>query len=330
MARFINRTNANTLLSAIITCAIVAIGTIVFPTVAQAADEANQAPTIIGGEEAENIYPWTVALVKIGSKSTTERQFCGGTLIDSEWVLTAAHCVYRSGRMRSPSSFNIVLGVSHLSSGQGEEVKIAKVIPHPEYDTETNNMDIALLRLERSVSYPTIEMGNAALLDEQAQTQLLTLGWGTTEYVERSDVLLQVNVPFVDAETCNSVYTAYGYAILDGMICAGYAEGGKDACSGDSGGPLVAPAEYNAAGEVQEWVLVGVVSWGAGCARANAYGVYADVGFIADWATEQIENYEIVEVIANVETEEVESYSVAPEVISAQASKTVVFLPFIQ
>jgi len=91
--------------------------------------------------------------------------------------------------------------------------------------------------------------------------------------------LQEVDVPIVSNATCN---TSYGGEITANMICAGYAQGGKDACYGDSGGPLFVPDETGTG-----WVQVGVVSWGEGCALPNYYGVYARVSRYQSW----IESY---------------------------------------
>ena len=100
------------------------------------------------------------------------------------------------------------------------------------------------------------------------------VGWGTTS-PRRSNVRMQVEVPIVSRSTCKHAYS--GYRTIDNsMICAGYAEGGKDSCAGDSGGPMVCD-------EDNKFFLEGVVSWGRGCARPGFYGVYANVRHFKDW-----------------------------------------------
>lgn len=106
------------------------------------------------------------------------------------------------------------------------------------------------------------------------KVNLTTAGWGrTSEGGSSSDALLKVEVPFVSANKCSA---SYPNQITDRMICAGFDEGGKDSCQGDSGGPLVK-------GNGSSRVLVGVVSWGEGCARPGKYGVYSKVSSVIDW-----------------------------------------------
>ncbi|KAJ4432547.1 hypothetical protein ANN_21170 [Periplaneta americana] len=105
-----------------------------------------------------------------------------------------------------------------------------------------------------------------------AGTSAVVSGWGTTsEGGSASTTLRQVAVPIVSDSSCNSAYSSYG-GITARMICAGYTSGGKDACQGDSGGPLVANGK-----------LIGIVSWGAGCARPNYPGVYTKVSALRSW-----------------------------------------------
>ena len=111
--------------------------------------------------------------------------------------------------------------------------------------------------------------------DNDPNNRCFVSGWGTLSYGGNSPEILQwVEVPAVTNDICNQ---AYYNSITDAMICAGYAEGGKDSCQGDSGGPFVCLNNDN------EAILTGIVSFGSGCAYAGYYGVYARVTKILGW-----------------------------------------------
>lgn len=106
--------------------------------------------------------------------------------------------------------------------------------------------------------------------------KLIVTGWGVTETGETSSVLKKAEVPYVTNSTCNEP-TSYGGKILNMMMCAGEREGGIDSCQGDSGGPLVKGSN------AEDAILVGIVSFGEGCASRLKYGVYTRVGSERDW-----------------------------------------------
>ncbi len=233
-------------------------------------------PKIVGGTEAEpNEFPYIVSL------HASYGHICGGSLIAPNWVLTAAHCVSGSSPQR------VYIGLHDQRDKSGAEVIGVKTrIRHPQYNRMSMDYDFALLELERSSSYPWVDINTEelAISDEPGQEIMsTTAGWGETRQsmiLGAADRLQKVDVPLVSHETCSN---AYPRGVTERMICAGYPEGQKDACYGDSGGPLIV---RDAEGVVK---LVGVVSWGEGCARPNKYGVYSKVNAVVDWIQETVQ-----------------------------------------
>jgi len=238
-------------------------------------------PTIISGTiAAPGAWPWQAALVLNSALSASAGQFCGGSLISRDFVLTAAHCTnnYTAAQIR------VVLGRNLLSGPGGQEIQVSEIIQHPDYDPITTDNDIALLRLETPATLNAkvqpiaiATSGHAA----QFRTDVLATvtGWGNINagpIPDYPDELYQAQVPIVDQATCVANYAVNNQLVTDNMICAGWPQGGTDSCQGDSGGPLAVP---NGAG----WLLAGVVSWGRGCAEPNYPGVYARVSRFANY-----------------------------------------------
>jgi len=222
---------------------------------------------IVGGQETEvHEYPWQVGLVSRNGRSP----WCGGTLISSTHVLTAAHCTDGS----AASSIRVILGEHNIADSDFNRVDVAEIINHPNYDSSTTDNDYAILRLANPVTF-TNEVSPACLPADLSNTfagVLATVtGWGTlSSGGSQPTVLQEVDVTVTTNAVCNN---AYG-SITANMICA--ADSGKDSCQGDSGGPMIAPENGRQA-------LIGVVSWGRGCAWEGFPGVYARVTEKMDW-----------------------------------------------
>jgi trypsin len=227
---------------------------------------------IVGGTvAAAGEYPFIVSL-----QSTSGSHFCGGTLVNGNTVVTAAHCSVG----QSAGSVQIRAGTLTRNAG-GTVARVSRIVVHPSYSASTYSNDVAVWKLSTTIpTSSTISYASLAASgsDPAAGSAASVAGWGTTSSGGSSlpVELRRVDVPIISRSACQSQYGTS--AITSTMVCAGLNTGGKDSCQGDSGGPLVNASKQ----------LIGIVSWGNGCALANYAGVYARVGALRTWIDSQL------------------------------------------
>lgn len=224
-------------------------------------------------------YPWVVSIVLPEESSNVVAHQCGGSVIASNWVLTAAHCVVDKETDKS-IQVDVLTGTVDLTEA-GQRIPVMGLpIVHSGWNRSTYENDLALLKLGRAVDSAPVDV-----LKPQDETRLAApetmaeiAGWGYTIEGGRVSAELQwAHVPIVDQDVCKA---SFGDAIKPTMICAGYEDGRVDACQGDSGGPLAVK------GNQGQYILVGVVSWGKGCARPKKFGVYTRTSKYSGWISQ--------------------------------------------
>ncbi|XP_063705416.1 trypsin-1 [Culicoides brevitarsis] len=234
---------------------------------------------IIGGVPTGlNEYPWVARLVYDG-------QFhCGASVLNQDYVLSAAHCVYRLKR----NKIRVVLGDHNQFSTTDTSAKMRAVISikkHKGFDTSSYNNDIALLKLRKPITFSR-SIRPICLpkeYSEYAGNTGIVAGWGrTSEGGSLPAEIQKVEVPILSNQECKSMkYKAS--RITSNMLCAGGKTSNKDSCQGDSGGALV----VNKGGKHE---IVGIVSWGIGCGRKMYPGVYTRVANYIKWIKNNLED----------------------------------------
>nr|XP_021408295.1 acrosin [Lonchura striata domestica] len=235
---------------------------------------------IVGGTGAlPGAWPWIVSIQHPWIPGL--KHLCGGSLISTQWVLTAAHCF---DEVTDISRLYVVIGATQLTQpGPGAQVRSVKqVLMHQYYNPVDMSYDIALMELDHPVQCsPYIQL--ACVPDITLKVSELqncwVAGWGATAARGRktSDHLQEAKVQLIDVQLCNSSRW-YSGKIHTHNLCAGYPQGLIDTCQGDSGGPLMCQEKNS-----DYWWVIGITSWGKGCARARRPGIYISTQYFHDW-----------------------------------------------
>nr|XP_033806350.1 coagulation factor X [Geotrypetes seraphini] len=227
---------------------------------------------IIGGNACKpGECPWQALLVNENNEG-----FCGGTILASNFVLTAAHCINQT------KYFKVIVGEVDIQKKEGTESvhTVDRVLMHNNFFKKTYNNDIALIKLKDPITFspyripaciPNVDFANEVLMKMK---EGVVSGFGRLHEKGRQATVLQVlQVPYVERSKC---IESSNFDITANMFCAGFEQEVKDACQGDSGGPHVTLYK-------DTYFVTGIVSWGEGCAQQGKFGVYTKVSKFIKW-----------------------------------------------
>ncbi|CAF0822574.1 unnamed protein product [Rotaria sp. Silwood1] len=233
-------------------------------------------PKIVGGVEAERgDWPWVISMRRNGN------HICGGSLINDQWIITAAHCVYAN---QNPGVYQIVLGLHDRLIADNWVIsrKVQSIIVHPQYSSQSLSNDIALMKLVDKIDTYTeyympvcFPRANQTFADQIGYT----VGWGAPFHGgSLLRYLYEVTSSVLTDNVCKARYTS-GMINPATQICSGGNSTG--ACQGDSGGPFIVSDPQRDG----RYVLVGLTSWGIGCGDG---GVYTRVSAYKSWIESKV------------------------------------------
>ncbi|XP_005373861.1 PREDICTED: serine protease 55 [Chinchilla lanigera] len=228
---------------------------------------------IVGGMEAEEgEFPWQVSI------QVANEHVCGGAILSTWWILTAAHCL--NFEEIAPQELNIVVGTNDLTSPHMEIKQVTSIILHKDYKRVSMDNDIGLLLLASPIEFNGLKV--PICLPPQPSPvswrQCWVAGWGQTNSTEKDSMksdLMKVPMVITDWKECSKLFTK----LTKNMLCAGYQNASYDACQGDSGGPLVCTTDDSGS----KWYQVGIISWGKSCGQKDTPGIYTLLAKYVRW-----------------------------------------------
>ncbi|ODR97370.1 hypothetical protein AUC69_12200 [Methyloceanibacter superfactus] len=268
---------------------------------------------IVNGKLApEGKFPYQVRLY---ASPEDEKGFCGGSIIDPQWILTAGHCVVADSSVAEnlQPAETVFVGYGSTDRTKTTKIEAEEIVVHPRYLAKAlaGGGDVALIKLKE----PIPEAKTIEIADDDAEQKLVTrgvkvtvTGWGAiwdpqdkevvallSKIDPQADISEKLNFPkklyeadihVMDREECRSVYGPQQLNIADSEICAMKPRSASNSCYGDSGGPLVIQAD-----DPKRYVQIGVVSWGDRCGRAGNPNVFARVSSFSDWIADTMESH---------------------------------------
>lgn len=245
----------------------------------------NLTPKIVGGRDAEeNEFPYIVSIRRAELELILGQPYhiCGGSILSSNKVLTVSHCLFDpfGNHLTQPGSYFVVAGFIRMWTDQdvAKTYFVTGIFSHPKFDKDTLNNDIAILKVAPDFIFdmPNIQPINIDMSREVAEGTICSVhGWGALlwDFPFYPDTLQTVDLRISNNDLCNKTYDG---EITENQICA--YEVNKDSCSGDSGGRLVCNG-----------LVVGIVSFGYGCAEPEVPGVSTKISFYQDF----VNNFDI-------------------------------------
>ncbi|XP_019491661.1 PREDICTED: serine protease 55 [Hipposideros armiger] len=227
---------------------------------------------IIEGMEAEvGEFPWLVSI------QTRNEHFCGGTIINEWWIVTAAHCLFNEELI--PTDLSVVLGTNNLQSPSLEIKGVTTIVIHKDFKNLNMDNDIALLLLNSRITFSGLKEPICTPRKPSPSTwhECWVAGWGQTKTDDRNSMktdLMKAPMIIMDWGKCSKLFPK----LTENMLCAGYENESYDACQGDSGGPLVCTIEPG-----KNWYQVGIISWGRSCGKKNTPGIYTLLENYSPW-----------------------------------------------